>query len=402
MLRPNSLLFVLFAGGLLALGPLTMEMYVPALPVVASAFGADAGLTQLTVSVYLAGFAIGQLVSGPLVDVFGRRPLMLAGMTLIAIASLACVVAPSMALLIVARFAQALGVSVGQVAARAVIRDRHDATDTARMLAYSTVIIALASALSPIAGGFIAVGLGWEAVFLAHAGLAVLYLVVLWWGFDETLTRRDGLAEQIAATRAGVARLLRDRTFLGYTLSVCFMFGSMFTFISAGAFMFVDVLSMAPENFGFVFTAISGMLGVGSFLAGALARRIAPARMFVAAAFAVALCNLALAAAAFTGLASVLNLMILLAAIGFFMGIVVSLAMAGAISPHPDVAGTAAALIGFAQGAFAAGMSAVAGLVFDGTVMSVVLPMTILALGVPLSFVLLVRREELGGATARG
>jgi len=393
VLRPNSLAFILFTGGLLALGPLTMEMYVPALPVVAGAFGTDAGLTQLTVSVYLAGFAIGQLVSGPLVDVFGRRPLLLAGVGLIAVASVACVVAPTMTLLIVARFVQALGVSVGQVAARAVVRDRHDATDTARMLAYSTVIIAFASAVSPVLGGFIAVGLGWEVVFLSHVAIAVLYLLVLWRGFEETLAARETLRAQVRATWRGFGRLCTDRTFLAYTLSVCFMFGSMFTFISAGAFMFVDVLAMAPENFGFVFTAISGMLGVGSFLAGALARRIAPARMFFAAAVAVAVFSVALALLGLSGTASIANLIVLLAAIGFAMGFVVSLAMAGAIAPHPDVAGTAAALIGFAQGTFAAGMSGVAGWLFDGTVTSVVVPMAVLALGVPLSFVLLAPRR---------
>lgn len=397
MLRPNSLLFILFAGGLLALGPLTMEMYVPALPVVAAAFGADAGLTQLTVSVYLAGFAIGQLVSGPLVDVFGRRPMLLGGMALIAAASIACVAAPSMTLLIVARFVQALGVSVGQVAARAVIRDRHDATDTARMLAYSTVIIALASALSPVAGGFLAVALGWEVVFLAHAGLAIAFLAMVCRRFEETLPRRERLGAQVAATRRGTIRLLGDRIFLAYTLSLCFMFGSMFTFISAGAFMFVDVLGMAPQHFGFVFTAISGMLAVGSFLAGSLVRRIAPQTMYVAAALVAALCNIALAALGLSGGATILNLVVLLAAIGLAMGVVTSLGMAGAIAPHPDVAGTAAALIGFAQGTFAAGMSAVAGLVFNGTVTSVVVPMAILALGVPLAYLLLAPRRR--GAT---
>ncbi|MDA1058240.1 MAG: multidrug effflux MFS transporter [Proteobacteria bacterium] len=393
MLRPNSLTFILFVGGLLAFGPLTLEMYVPTLPLVSAAFGVGPGATQLTVSVYLAGFAIGQLVSGPLVDVFGRRPLLLGGMVLLAGASAVCIVAPSIETLTLARFVQALAVSVGQVAGRAVIRDTHDPVGTARMLAFTMVVIGLTSAITPVAGGFLAVWLGWEIVFAVHAAMALIFFVLIWRRFVETVPVRETLARQVAVTRRGIARLVADRTFLSYTASICFMFGSIFTFISAGAFMFVDVLGMAPAHFGFVFTAISGMLAIGSFLAGSLARRFNRRRMFFAAAVAVAIINVAMAVLGWSGAATIPLLIVLLGAIGFAMGFVVALAMAGALEPHPQVAGTASALIGFSQGTFAAAMSAVAGLLFDGTVLSVVLPMAVLALGVPLSFVLLAPRR---------
>lgn len=394
MLRPNSLFFILFVGGLLAFGPLTLEMYVPALPLVAEAFGVGAGPAQLTVSVYLAGFAIGQLVSGPLVDVFGRRPLLLGGMVLIAAASAMCIVAPSIESLTVARFVQALAVSVGQVAGRAVIRDTHDPAGTARMLAFTMVVIGLTSAITPVAGGFLAVWLGWEVVFALHVVLALIFFALIWRRFAETIPVRETLSRQVAITRRGIVRLVADRAFLSYTASICFMFGSMFTFISAGAFMFVDVLGMAPAHFGFVFTAISGSLALGSFLAGSLARRVDRRRMFVVAAVAVAAISVAMAGIGWAGAASIAVLIVLLGAIGFAMGFVVALGMAGALAPHPEVAGTASALIGFSQGTFAAGMSAAAGLLFDGTVMSVLVPMAVLAVGVPLSFWLLAPRGQ--------
>ena len=394
MLRPNSLSFILFVGGLLAFGPLTLEMYVPTLPLVAEAFGVGAGPAQLTVSVYLAGFAIGQLVSGPLVDVFGRRPLLLGGMVLIAAASAICIVAPSIDSLTIARFVQALAVSVGQVAGRAVIRDTHDPAGTARMLAFTMVVIGLTSAITPVAGGFLAVWLGWEVVFALHVVLALIFFVLIWRRFTETIPVRESLSRQVAITRRGMVRLIADRVFLSYTASICFMFGSMFTFISAGAFMFVEVLGMAPTHFGFVFTAISGSLALGSFLAGSLARRVDRRRMFVAAAVAVATISVAMAGIGWAGGASIAVLIVLLGAIGFAMGFVVALGMAGALAPHPEVAGTASALIGFSQGTFAAGMSAAAGLLFDGTVMSVLVPMAVLAVGVPLSFWVLAPRRE--------
>jgi len=378
----------------LAFGPLTLEMYVPTLPLVAEAFGVGAGPAQLTVSVYLAGFAIGQLVSGPLVDVFGRRPLLLGGMVLIAAASAICIVAPSIDSLTIARFVQALAVSVGQVAGRAVIRDTHDPAGTARMLAFTMVVIGLTSAITPVAGGFLAVWLGWEVVFALHVVLALIFFVLIWRRFTETIPVRESLSRQVAITRRGMVRLIADRVFLSYTASICFMFGSMFTFISAGAFMFVEVLGMAPAHFGFVFTAISGSLALGSFLAGSLARRVDRRRMFVAAAVAVATISVAMAGIGWAGGASIAVLIVLLGAIGFAMGFVVALGMAGALAPHPEVAGTASALIGFSQGTFAAGMSAAAGLLFDGTVMSVLVPMAVLAVGVPLSFWVLAPRRE--------
>lgn len=378
----------------MAFGPLTLEMYVPTLPLVAEAFGVGAGPAQLTVSVYLAGFAIGQLVSGPLVDVFGRRPLLLGGMVLIAAASAICIVAPSIDSLTIARFVQALAVSVGQVAGRAVIRDTHDPAGTARMLAFTMVVIGLTSAITPVAGGFLAVWLGWEVVFALHVVLALIFFVLIWRRFTETIPVRESLSRQVAITRRGMVRLIADRVFLSYTASICFMFGSMFTFISAGAFMFVEVLGMAPAHFGFVFTAISGSLALGSFLAGSLARRVDRRRMFVAAAVAVATISVAMAGIGWAGGASIAVLIVLLGAIGFAMGFVVALGMAGALAPHPEVAGTASALIGFSQGTFAAGMSAAAGLLFDGTVMSVLVPMAVLAVGVPLSFWVLAPRRE--------
>jgi DHA1 family bicyclomycin/chloramphenicol resistance-like MFS transporter len=391
--RPNSLFFVLFVGGLLAFGPLTLEMYVPTLPLVADAFGVGAGPAQLTVSVYLAGFAVGQLVSGPLVDVFGRRPLLLVGMLLVAAASAVCIVAPSIESLTAARFVQALAVSVGQVAGRAVIRDTHDPAGTARMLAFTMVVIGLTSAITPVIGGFLAVLVGWEIVFATHVALALIFFVLIWRRFVETIPARETLSRQVAVTRRGIIRLVADPAFISYTTSICFMFGSMFTFISAGAFMFVDVLGMAPSNFGFVFTAISGSLAVGSFLAGSLARRVDQRRMFLAAAGAVAVISVAMAGIGAAGAATIPVLIVLLGAIGFAMGFIVALGMAGALAPHPEVAGTASALIGFSQGVFAAGMSAIAGLLFDGTVMSVLTPMAVLALGVPISFLTLAPRR---------
>jgi DHA1 family bicyclomycin/chloramphenicol resistance-like MFS transporter len=275
-----------------------------------------------------------------------------------------------------------------------VIRDTHDPAGTARMLAFTMVVIGLTSAITPVAGGFLAVWWGWEVVFALHVVLALIFFVLIWRRFTETIPVRESLSRQVAITRRGMVRLIADRVFLSYTASICFMFGSMFTFISAGAFMFVEVLGMAPAHFGFVFTAISGSLALGSFLAGSLARRVDRRRMFVAAAVAVATISVAMAGIGWAGGASIAVLIVLLGAIGFAMGFVVALGMAGALAPHPEVAGTASALIGFSQGTFAAGMSAAAGLLFDGTVMSVLVPMAVLAVGVPLSFWVLAPRRE--------
>ena len=174
---------IFLTGGLLALGPLSLDMYIPALPGMAASLGTTASHVQLTISVYRIGSPIGRLIHGPLADRYGRRPALMGGLALFGLASIVCMFAPNIETLIVARLFQALGVSAGQVMSRAIIRDRHEGRDASQMLAYATVFIGVTSATSPVLGGFASVWLGWRVVFAIHVGVSAAVLVFIWFSF---------------------------------------------------------------------------------------------------------------------------------------------------------------------------------------------------------------------------
>ena len=392
MFRPNSLSMILLSGSLLGLGPITLDMYIPVAAGVGEDLGAAARLAQLTISVYLVGFALGQLVYGPLSDRLGRRPVMMAGLVLLGLASVVCLFAPNIEILIAGRFFQALGVSAGQVLSRAVIRDRHEGGDASRMLAYSTVFIGVLSATTPVLGGFISVWLGWRVVFAVHLGLALVFLLFVWRAFEETIPALNPTATQVGPFMRNVRRLVSDRNFSAYTAALCFMFGTMFAFITGSSFVFVEVFDLAPQNFGFVFTAIAGSFALGSLVAGRVARRVEGRTLLINAAFVVAAGGAAVEIIALSGHAGVFTITGPLTPVTFAMGFVVSIGFAGALAPHPELAGTASALIGFAQGAFSALAGVVVGFLFDGTAIPMTTMVAVLAAGVPISFLLIAPR----------
>ncbi len=393
MFRPNSLSMIFLSGGLLALGPLTLDMYIPALPGMTESLGTTASLVQLTVSVYLVGFAVGQLLYGPLADRYGRRPALMGGLTLFGLASIVCIFAPNIETLIVARLFQALGVSAGQVMSRAIIRDRHEGRDASQMLAYSTVFIGLTSATSPVLGGFLTVWLGWQIVFVIHLGVSSAFLVLIWLGFEETIRARDPLATRIGPLARNIGRLFADRTFSAYMVSLSFMFGAALAFITGSSFVFVESFGLRPQNFGFVFTGIAGSFAFGSFVAGRLVRRIEGRTLFVAGAIAVAASGIVLEAVALSGHAGVFSITGPFMAMTFAMGFIVSMGIAGALAPHSDMAGTASAVIGFTQGLASAAAGVLIGFLFDGTALPMATTISVLALGVPVSFLMIAPRR---------
>ena len=389
MFRPNSRSMIFLTGGLLALGPLSLDMYIPALPGMAASLGTTASHVQLTISVYLIGFAIGQLIYGPLADRYGRRPALMGGLALFGLASIVCMFAPNIETLIVARLFQALGVSAGQVMSRAIIRDRHEGRDASQMLAYATVFIGVTSATSPVLGGFASVWLGWRVVFAIHVGVSAAFLVFIWLSFEETIRERDPMATRIGPMARNIGRLLADRTFSAYMVSLSFMIGSALAFITGSSFVFVESFGVEPQNFGFVFTAVAGAFALGSLVAGRLVRRIDGRTLFVRAAIAAAAGGIVLAAVALSGAAGVFSITAPFTAMAFAMGFIISLGIAGALAPHSGVAGTASAVLGFTQGVASAAAGALVGFLFDGTAVPMALTVAVLALGVPVSFLII-------------
>jgi MFS transporter, DHA1 family, multidrug resistance protein len=389
-LKPGSLLLILFVGGLVAVGPLSTDMYIPALPAIRIGFNSTVTLVQLTFSVFLVGFAIGQLIVGPLGDRFGRRPVLLGGMALYAVTSLAAGLAPSVEWLIVLRFFQAFGAASAWVLSRAIVRDLHPPEETTRIIGYTTGIMGALSALVPTTGGLLAQTLGWQAIFFAIAGFSLVYLVVIALWFDETTTPNRDAIRPLPMLR-GMRELAQNRIFAGYTVCLCLSLGAMFAFMSGGALVFIDTVGLSPSQFGAFFFAMAPAFSMASFLTGSVSRRVGPRRLFGFA----TLCTLAGTSVLFAlSLSGDLTLYIAIPAltvVTFGLGFIMPLCFSGALAPYPHLAGTASSMIGFLQASFSALVGVLVAAVYDGSAAPVMGLMFVLMVSSAVVFVTVLR-----------
>ncbi|MBB3141427.1 Bcr/CflA family efflux MFS transporter [Halomonas organivorans] len=373
MLRPTSAATVAVLAALTALGPLATDMYLPAMPAMAEALGASPERVQLTLSVYMAGFALAQLFCGPVSDRFGRRPVMIAGFGLFLVASLLCALAPDIEWLLLGRFLQALGGAAGPVLARAAVRDIHGPVEAGRVLSYMASVMAMAPALAPIVGAGLLTTFGWTAIFWLLAGYAVLMLAILAWWLPEPLPaeRRQSIAP--GAILANYRMLLGQRAFVGYTLTNATAFAGMFAFLSGSSFVLIEYLGVSPGLYGVLFTLIVGGFFTGSMLSGRYSRRLGRDRLLSRATLLCALGGVTMAALALLGVHTAWAIILphIVYMIGF--GIVMPQSMAGALAPNPQCAGSASSLFGFLQMTIAALGGAMVGQFHDGTSLAMTL-----------------------------
>lgn len=347
-------------------GTVALHVFVPALSDAAADLRTTPAAIQLTVTLYIAGLALGQLVYGPLSDRYGRRPVLVASLSLYLAGLVLAIPAPGVGTLIVARALQSLGACGSLVLGRAMLRDVTSAGDAARQLAMLTLAMTLTPALAPALGGVINEVLGWRAIFVALAGIvaALLALVVL------TLpeTNRDPLSRlSPRAIAAGYAALLRRPVFRAYLVAGACGGTSLYAFLAVAPFLLVDRLGRSSSEVGFdCLLVVLGMV-VGAGLAGRLAGRVAVRH---AARAGNALCiagGLALLVVDQGGLLGVRTLLGPLILYGVGVGLMAPNAMAGLMNVDPRAAGSASSLYGFTQMAFGAGFSLVVALWHDGT-----------------------------------
>ncbi|MBK4718583.1 multidrug effflux MFS transporter [Azospirillum sp. YIM DDC1] len=390
MPRPDSLTVRVLLTALVAFGPLSTDLYLPSLPTLVTVFDTDIATVQLTLSVFLAGFAVSQLVYGPVSDRFGRRPALLGGILIYLVASAACALTDDIETLIVARFFQALGACCGPVVARAVVRDVFGRDRAATVLAYMAMAMTLAPAAGPILGGVLTEWFGWRSNFLLLTGFAALILAATWALMGETNANRDETALQPGRLLANYSRLLRDRGFVGQMLTVAFAYSGIFAFISGSSFVLIGRLHLTPAQFGASFGVVVLGYAVGSFLAGRLSARLGGPRMIrtgTAVSLAGGLMGVGLA------LGGVLHLAAVVAPVFLFMlgaGLTLPNAMAGAVGPYPMMAGLASSLVGFVQMTVAALIGVVIGHTHADSQLPMMTAIGLVALGAALSHRLLV------------
>jgi len=263
--HPKSLAVGALLTVLVALGQISNSVYIPSMPALVLAFDTDMARVNLTFTVFLAGFAVSQIVYGPLSDRFGRRRVLLGGLVLYFVASVGCAVSSTIEALIAARFAQAVGACAGPVMAYAIVRDVYERERAARVLAYIGVAFAISPAIMPIIGGYLQAWFGWRANFLFLSAVAGSVLLAVWLMLGETIAQPDPRATRPGQIARTFVMLLRSREFLGYMLSVAFIFAGLMAYTASSAFLFIDTLGLSPERFG-----ILAVFNVVGFLAGTL------------------------------------------------------------------------------------------------------------------------------------
>lgn len=344
----TALRLLVVLGALSAFGPLSLDMYLPAFPTLARDLHAGASQVQLTITACLAGLALGQLVAGPLSDRFGRRPPLLAGVAAYGVASLLCALAPDVATLTGLRVVQGLAGSAGIVLARAVARDLHSGAALARFFALLMLVNGAAPILAPLLGAQVLTVTSWRGVFVLLAVIgAALWLAVLV-VLPETLPVERRHTGGVVATVRTFGVLLHDRLFVGCALTAGFVLGAMFAYISGSSFVLQDVYGLSQQQFALVFGSNAAGLIAASQVSARRVRTVPPQRLLGAGVVVsvTGATGLLLAVQLGAGLVGVLpSLFLVVTAVG----LVGPNATALALADHPQVAGSASALLGLGQ-----------------------------------------------------
>jgi DHA1 family bicyclomycin/chloramphenicol resistance-like MFS transporter len=342
----TSKIMLLMLVAMTGVAPISLYMLVPALPVLATMFGSDISIAQMTVSLFMVGIACSQIIMGPLSDKFGRRPVLLAGLGLMVAASGACIFAETLPQLIAARFLQALGGATGMVVSRAIIRDLYSRDRISSMISLVIAVMMIAQMLSPLTGGLLETAFGWRAIFYLITAASLTITVVIAFALPET--RRD--RAEGSGFRGDVGSLVKSRAFIGYMLCQVLASQIIFAFAGGGPYIVVTQMGRTSAEYGAWFAATGFAYLVGNLFCVRFAPRHSLEKLIwfgLALQFAGSLLNLVWSITGQNQAPSFLfgTQMIVMVANAFVM----SNAAAGAISVRPEAAGTASGAMGFLQ-----------------------------------------------------
>ncbi|WP_245645399.1 multidrug effflux MFS transporter [Pseudonocardia acaciae] len=370
----GQLKLVLVLGALIALGPLSIDMYLPALPKIAADLMTTESTIQLTLSGTVLGLGLGQLLVGPLSDAIGRRIPLITGTLVHVVASLLCLFAPTVELLTAARVLQGLGASTGMVLALAMVRDLYTDRAAATLLSRLILVMGVSPVLAPTLGSALLSWTQWRGVFVALAVLGAVIAVAAVVALPETLPSSRRVPLRFKETVRTYGGLLTDRTFIGLILVAGLAMAGLFAFVSGGSFVFQHQYGLDQGQFGLMFGASAVWLIAATQLNARLMRRYEPHQVLVAASVAASVAGAALFAAAATGAGGMFGVAVLVWAVLFFAGLILPNAPAVALNAHGETAGTAASLLGAVQFGVGAAISPLVGVLGNnalamGTVM---------------------------------
>jgi DHA1 family bicyclomycin/chloramphenicol resistance-like MFS transporter len=348
MLRPGTFALTALLAALTAVGPLSTDMYLPSLPDIARDLNASTSQVQLTISSYLIGFACGQILYGPVSDRHGRKPVLLAAVALFCAASIVCMLATSVDMLILARIAQALGGSGAVVVTRAIVRDLYSGARAGRELSVISSVMAVAPVLAPMVGGMLQAAFGWRSIFVLLVVAGVSAFVIVWALLPETLQKRDE-ATSASSMLQSYRVIVSNRVFLAYLGLGFFSYAGLFAWISGASFVLQNLYGLTPLVFGFIFAIATFGYFTGTTIAARIVTRVGLDGMIGIGSVLCAAGGLLACVSIALGLTSSLSLVIPVAIFLAGFGMVLPQSIAGAITPFPERAGAASSLLGFVQ-----------------------------------------------------
>lgn len=359
--RGQRLRLIIILGALIALGPLTIDTYLPALPTITAEFLTTSATVQLTLTGTLIGLALGQLAIGPLSDAFGRKRPLLLGTGLHVLASVLCVVAPNVAVLGGLRVLQGVGAAAGAVIALAIVRDLYTGRPAATMLSRLILVMGVAPVVAPTLGGALLSVTSWRGVFAALAVYGLVLIPIAWRLLPETLPQSRRRTAGVAGTMRDYGSLFGDRAFVGLVIVAGLAMSALLGYVSGSSFVFQQQYGLDQQQFGLVFGSGAIWLIAATQANPVLLRWFDPRQILTAAVAAGAVAGVVLVVVAATGAGGIVGLVAAMWVVLFTVGFALPNAPAVALSRHGEAAGTAAALLGAVQFGIGAVISPVVG-----------------------------------------
>ena len=369
----------LVLGLLSAIGPFSIDMYLPALPDIGLDLDVPETAVQMTITLYFLAFGISQFLWGPLADAYGRKLPLILGISIFAVGSAACAFAPTLGWLIAARVLQGIGGAAVGVVPRAIIRDRFTGLEATRLMAMMLLVISVSPMLAPLAGSLVLAFGGWREIFGILVGVAAMSLLVTLFALPETLARRDRVAVNLRSMASGCRILLRSPAFMGLTLVGAFGFGSFFVFIASASFIYTETFGLTPTQFSLAFAVNALGFFAASQGAGPLMARFGMLPVMRVALWGFAGATVALLAATLAGQGTLPVLMALLFVGNAGLGLVMPATFVIALEEHGEIAGLASSLGGTIQMVMGSVLVAATGPFFDGTALPMVATIAICA-----------------------
>ena len=361
-------------GALQAIAPLSIDMYLPAMPSLEQVFHATTAAVQATMVTFFIGYSLGQTLYGPVTDRFGRKPPLYFGLIFYIAACAACALAPSIQMLTAMRLVQALGACAGAVISRAMVRDQFPPEDLRRVFSMLILVLGVSPLIAPLLGSYLLLWFGWQAIFWMQGALGAACLLGVHFRMTESLPVHEQRPLSMAHVFAGYKELLRDRAFVGASLVVGFSSAGMFAYISGSPFVLIDFYKIPPQMFGWLFASIAAGVITASQINGRMPHRIALWKVLRVANIVQLVAGVVMVAAAFTGFGRAYGVFIPVFAYMCGAGFVFPNGAAIAMMRHGNMAGMASALLGTIQFLVAA-----VGTILMGTIeSSTAIPMTVI------------------------